>query len=142
MSGYVSAQMNITHSGGTYGELQIRGKIMDKYGEIEHIPYDIRRGKNIGKNIPELEALFEPVEDAVHSLKRNGLDKVYDDYILNCYQYLRKYEQGQIKGEFKLPQMPESLKDYSILSFDSLDRIHQQANAIKEGAGIALAKVA
>ena len=132
LSGYVSAQMNIIHSSGTAGELQIRGKIMNKYGEIEHIPYDIRRGKNIGKNIPELEKYFEPVEDAVTSLKRNGLDKIYDKYILDCYKYIRKYEQGKIVGKFRLPQFPKKLQNYKILKFESLDKIHEEAKKIKD----------
>lgn len=131
LSGYVSAQMNVIHSLGTCGELQIRGKLMNKYGEIEHIPYDIRRGKNIGKNIPELEEFFKPVEDAVTKLKRNGLDKVYDDYILNCYKYLRKYETDKIKGAFKLPQFPKKLRGYEILKFESLDKIHVKVAEIK-----------
>lgn len=131
-SGYVSAQMNIAHSNGVNGELQIKGKLMHKYSEIEHIPYDSRMGKNLGKNNPLLEQLFEPVETAVHRLKRNGLDKSYDDYILECYQYIRKFEQGKIKGDFKLPQLPDELKEYSVLSFENLDKIHTQANAIKK----------
>lgn len=131
VSGYVSAQMNFIHSNGVAGELQIRGKLMHKYAEIEHIPYDIRMGKNIGKNIPELEKYFEPIEDAVTSLKRNGLDKIYDKYILDCYKYIRKYEQGKIVGKFKLPQFPKKLYDYKILSFESLDKIHVKANKIK-----------
>lgn len=132
LSGYVSAQMNIINSSGISGELQIRGKIMNKYGEIEHIPYDIRRGKNIGKNIPELEKYLEPVEDTVLKLKRNRLDKVYDKYILDCYKYLRKYEQGKISGAFKLPQYPKQLKDYPILKFENLDKVNHKINEIKK----------
>ena len=105
---------------------------MNKYGEIEHIPYDIRRGKNIGKNNPELEKHFEPVEYAVHKLKRNGLDKIYDNYILNCYKYLRDYELGKTNGDFKLPDFPAEIKDYEILSFENLDKINEQAHEIKK----------
>lgn len=133
-SGYVTTQMNIVHSNGAQGELQIRGKLMMKYAEIEHIPYDIRMGKNIGKNIPELESFYRPVQDAVTKLKRNGLDKEYDNYILKCYQYIRKYELGEIQGEFKLPKLPSKLKDYSILSFENLEIIHCNAKAIKDAA--------
>ena len=137
ISGYVSAQMNIRYKDengnfGARGELQIRGDNMNKYGEIEHIPYDIRRGKNIGKNNAELEKHFEPVEHAVHKLKRNGLDKIYDNYILDCYKYLRDYELGKAEGEFRLPDFPNEIKDYEILSFESLDRINEKAHEIKK----------
>ena len=137
VSGYVSAQMNIRYKDkmtgelSARGELQIRGELMNEYCEIEHIPYDIRQGKNIGKNNPKLEKLFEPVTIAVNKLKRNKLDNIYNDYILACYQYIRKYELGEIQGEFKLPDFPESIKDYEILSFENLDIIHQKANVIK-----------
>jgi len=132
VSGYVSAQMNLIHSNGVAGEIQIRGKRMHKYAEIEHIPYDIREGKNIGKNIPELEKFLEPVEDAVLKLKRNGLDKVYNKYIHDCYKYIRKYEEGKIKGAFKLPQFPKKLRDYQILKFENLDKVEQKMVSIKE----------
>ena len=65
-------------------------------------------------------------------MRRNGLDKVYDKYILDCYKYLRKYEQGKINGAFKLPQFPKKLHDYSILKFESLDKIHTRIAEIKE----------
>lgn len=131
VSGYVSAQMNIIHSNGIAGELQIRGNIMNKYAQIEHIPYDLRMGKNIGKNIPELEKFLEPVEEAVAKLKRNGLDKIYDKYIHDCYKYIRKYEEGKIKSAFKLPLFPKKLRDYSILKFENLDKVEQKMEAIK-----------
>lgn len=104
---------------------------MMKYAEIEHIPYDIRMGKNISKNIPELEQLFAPVQDATTKLKRNGLNKLYDKYIQDCYRYIRKYELGEIQGDFKLPDLPKRLRDYSILSFENLEKIHNKAQNIK-----------
>lgn len=133
-SGYVTAQMDVVYSNGARGELQIRGELMHRYCEIEHIPYDIRQGKNIGKNIPELEQFYKPVEDAVTTLKRKGLDKIYDDYILSCYRYIRKYERGKIKGQFKLPQFPGSLHGYEILRFENLEKIHTRAKEIKTAA--------
>ncbi len=133
-SGYVTAQMDIVYSNGARGELQIRGKKMNEYADIEHIPYDLGQGKNLGKNIPELERFYEPVEDAVLSMNRNGLDKIYKKYILDCYKYIRKFEAGKIKGCFKLPQYPKSLKDYKILSLENLKKVHEQADKIKDAA--------
>ena len=130
-SGYVTTQMNLRYANGALGELQIRGNLMMKYAEIEHIPYDIRMGKNISKNIPELEQLFAPVQDATTKLKRNGLNKLYDKYIRDCYNYIRKYELGEVPGDFKLPDLPKRLRDYSILSFENLEKIHNKAQNIK-----------
>jgi len=130
-TGYVTAQTNFIHSNGVLGEIQIRGKLMHKYAEWEHIIYDIRMGKNLGKNIPELEKFLEPLEDAVLKLERNGLNKVYDKYIHDCYKYVRKYEEGKIKGAFRLPKFPKKLRDYQILKFDNLGNIEQKMVAIK-----------
>lgn len=131
ISGYVSAQMNVVHSNGVAGELQIRGKIMHTHAQGEHMVYDARMGKNLGKNIPELEKFVEPYEDAVALLKRNGLDKVYDKYIHDCYKYIRKYEDGKIKSAFKLPQLPKKLRDYQILKFENLIKADKKMETIK-----------
>jgi len=131
VSGYVSAQMNFIHSNGAAGELQIRGKAMHTHAQGEHLVYDARMGKNLGKNIPELEKFVEPYEDAVALLKRNGLDKVYDKYIHDCYKYVRKYEEGKIKSAFKLPQLPKKLRDYQILKFENLIKADEKMEAIK-----------
>lgn len=137
-SGYAAAQMNIQYRDkitgklGEKGELQIRGRLMDKYAEIEHILHDTRQGKNLGKNHPVLEEHFEPVNIAVNKLKRNGLDEVLDDYILECYQYINKYEHGEIEEEFMLPKFPETLKEYEILSFENLEKIDARAKEIKK----------
>ncbi len=131
VSGYVTTQMNIVHSSGAYGEFQIRGKLMHKTCELEHLTYDIRQGKNIGKGIAKLEKLYEPIEDAVYTLKRKGLDKIYDDYVMRYYRYVRKFEAKEIKGSFNPPQMPSVLKQYSILSYENLEKIHEEAEKIK-----------
>ncbi len=133
-SGYVTAQFDIVHSNGAKGELQIRGKKMNDNAEIEHIPYDIRTGKNIGKNIPELEKFYEPVQDAVTMMRRNGLDNIYEKYIMKCYRYIRQFEEGKIQGEFSLPKLPAELQDYSILSLENLHNIHKQAQDIVKKA--------
>ena len=133
-SGYVTAQFDIIHSNGAKGELQIRGKKMNDNAEIEHIPYDIRTGKNIGKNIPELEKFYEPVQDAVTMMRRNGLDNIYEKYIMKCYRYIRQFEEGKIQGEFSLPKLPAELQDYSILSLENLHNIHKQAQDIVKKA--------
>ena len=71
---------------------------------------------------PELEELFAPVIEAVNKLKRNGLDKIYDDYILEYYQTVRSYELGEIQGDFAPPDFPSALKGYEILNFENLDK--------------------
>lgn len=59
------------------------------------------------------------------------MNKVYDKYIHDCYKYVRKYEEGKIKGAFRLPKFPKKLRDYQILKFDNLGNIEQKMVAIK-----------
>ena len=130
-SGFACAQMNIKFSSGVVGENQCRSELMHKHAEWEHLLYDVRLGKTIGKNIPELEKYLEPIEDQVHMLKRNGLNNIHDRYLWDCYQYIRKFEQGKIKSKFKLPKYPNRLKEYDLLKFESLEKIHNDMEAIK-----------
>ena len=46
--------------------------------------------------------------------------------------FYRKYEEGKIKGAFKLPQFPKKLRDYQILKFENLDKVEQKMVSIKE----------
>jgi len=136
-SGFACAQMNIRFPFGITGESQCRSELMHKYAELEHLFYDVRMGKNISKNIPELERYLEPFEDQIHMLKRNGLSDLHDKYLWDCYNYIRKYEVNASKGivgEFKLPSYPKKLKQYDLLSFDALKKIHNDIETIKKFA--------
>ena len=130
-SGFACAQMNIKFLSGLTGESQCRTELMHKYAEFEHLLYDVRMGKNIGKNIPELEKYLEPFEDQIHMLKRNGLNKIHDKYLWDCYQYIRRFEQGKIKSKFKLPKYPKRLREYDLLKFENLEKIHNDMERIK-----------
>ena len=139
-SGYVCTQLKLRvcmDESGTIlspkTELQIRSTLMDRCSELEHITYDIWQGKNITKNNPELEKLLAPVIESVNKLSRNNLVKDYENYVISCYRYARSYELGEIEGEFELPDLPEILKDYDILSWKNLEEINKEIHRIKDG---------
>ena len=59
-SGYTTAQFNAVLKDGSLAEIQIRGK--GPFGEVEHIAYDSRQGKNT------LSHVYDDYKDAVKKL--------------------------------------------------------------------------
>lgn len=91
-SGYTSSQMNIIYkffNGYTgNGELQIRGTQVNAFGDVEHVPYDIRQGKITAKN---------KEYSSIYSVIKNMSDESYNQYnkyLTDTYDYLRLKELG------------------------------------------------
>lgn len=104
-SGYASSQMNTKHifKDGKVGngELQIRGVDLNKFADVEHIPYDIRKGKITAQNTK-----YKEVFDIIDGMS----DKTYDAYIkyLNdVYEHLRLKELGI---ETPMPNIDKALQ--------------------------------
>lgn len=91
-SGYTSCQMNIVYKkeNGTnaYGEFQIRGKEVNAFADIEHIPYDIRMGK-----ITAADKEYLDIYTTIKNMSQNGYDN-YNEYLNQTYEYLRLKELG------------------------------------------------
>ncbi len=145
-NGYTTAQMNILHpvkdKNGKVRyvcvELQLRSEELNKIGQIEHLIYDILAGKNIGKNIPELEQYYEStgIKKAVlevFNVPRKEL--AYTDYERAMYSWIRHNENPESKARlsYTRPILTEfGLGEYeNVLSFDSLQRIDDTANILK-----------
>lgn len=122
-SGYTSAQMNVK---GTYTngktlsdtELQVRGTEVNKFADVEHIPYDIRTGK-----IEANEEKYKDVYGTIVSLSKDSYD-AYNNYLTQTYHHLRLKELG-ISSE--VPEIPElTYADIKTLNkikqFDMLDK--------------------
>src|SRR5574344_1722537 len=103
--------MNITHKDGNLGEFQIRGELINDFGEIEHSIYDSLSGKNV-------EAKFLGVKNALNSLTDSEKNK-YFDYISDLFTYFRKIESSK---ESKIPELPKGLPE--ILEYNSLKAIY------------------
>ena len=119
-------------------ELQLRSEELNKIGQIEHLIYDILAGKNIGKNIPELEQYYEStgIKKAVlevFNVPRKEL--AYTDYERAMYSWIRHNENPESKARlsYTRPILTEfGLGEYeNVLSFDSLQRIDDTANILK-----------
>ena len=105
VSGYTSSQVNI-ESNITNGnllsdtELQIRGVEVNKFADVEHIPYDIRTGKITAGN-----TRYSAVYDTIKGLSPESYD-AYNTYLSDVYEHLRLKEMG-ITTE--MPQLSKSL---------------------------------
>ncbi|MBR1976773.1 hypothetical protein IKA15_00665 [bacterium] len=95
-SGYTSAQMNITQGDDMFSEFQIRGIEINKFGDVEHIPYDIRQGKITAKNVEyaDIYNLFIDMSDTSFDY--------YNTYLSKVYEYLRLKELGITIGDFPI----------------------------------------
>ncbi len=128
-SGYTSSQMNVTHKFGDKttgnGELQIRGTEVNAFGDVEHIPYDIRQGKITAKDTE-----YSEVYNLIKNMDENSY-KSYNKYLTDTYDYLRLKELGI---EIPQPSIPCDLKlksgdiitNSNILSMDGLIKLNKK----------------
>lgn len=125
-SGYTALQMNFKHSNGVTSEWQLRGNLVNKFAECEHVPYDLRTGKDISGGNPELAKLYEPFKKIMEDMPESDY-KLYEEYLTDYYKNLRIEELG---FEAKYPDLPPKLD--SKLSAKGLEDLHEAAEAIKK----------
>lgn len=123
-SGYNTCQMNVKHSNGALGELQFKGQYIDKFGEYEHVAYDLRQGKNT------LGAVYNDYAKAIEKLTESQYN-TYNKYLESCYNYYHRLELGL---PAKKPVLPKDLD--SILSMDNMKALHEKAKVSKFDIGI------
>jgi len=123
-SGYTTTQMNIKHKNGLLGEFQIRGPKVEELAEVEHIFYDIKKGKDITKGLSQLEKLFKPVKQAIKDLTEPQFDN-YQDYLNNMYDFARRVEMNYYSVD---PRLPNGIDP--VLSFEKLSQIKDQYKII------------
>lgn len=129
-SGYTSFQMNVKYNNLNtgvegYGEIQIRGTEVNSFGDVEHVPYDIRQGK-----ITAADTKYSQVYDAIKNMSDDSY-KAYNKYLTEVYEYLRLKEMGIKANKPKLPtnlqykdgtQVPNTVLD--TISKEGLNRFH------------------
>lgn len=129
-SGYTALQINFKLTNGQVFEWQFRGDKINIFAEAEHVPYDLRTGKDIISAHPEVEPLYKPIEKllSVDSMKPEQYNK-YNEYLTDYYKHLRKLELGFNSTEPKL-------SDYgnfdNRLSAKNLENLHICAEEIKK----------
>jgi len=128
-SGYTALQMNFYTKDGDVFEWQLRGSKVNKFAECEHVPYDLRTGKDVTGGKAILQNLYAPIEKAVKGLDKDEFS-AYNKYLTAHYEHLRKLELG---FESKAPVM----EDFGItdpkLRVESLELLHDLAVKLKDG---------
>ena len=122
-SGYTTSQFKtiFNFADGTtgYGEIQIRGIEVNKYGDIEHIPYDYKSHK-----LDETDPKYAQVCKCLGSMDDESFKK-YTAQMAEIYKASHKIELGypnagipKLEGIFRDKQ--GNILDISCLSYDSL----------------------
>ena len=125
-SGYTSSQMNTKHklSDGSVGngELQVRGTEVNAFADVEHIPYDIRKGKITADNTEysSIYKIIDGMDDTTYS--------AYNKYLTAVYESLRLNELGipceEPKIESFLDKSKFSNDEPNLLSRSGLEKLH------------------
>ena len=116
-SGYTSSQFNVIGKNGLRIEVQYRSEKINEFAEYEHVPYDIRQGK-------------DTVEDEKYNSIRKILNekmspdeyKHYNRYLTQVYNYNRRLELGLPVGE--KPRLNK--KDFPNLTLEDLEQISDE----------------
>ncbi len=119
-SGYTALQLKVRFQDGTPGELQIRGPQVEKVASVEHLVYDIRKGKTLpGRNVSSSGGLDKrKLETIIHNLSPRQTED-YLAYLAQYYQKARLLEMG-VKPQVS-PVLADSLRGFPLLD---LRRIH------------------
>ena len=134
-SGYNAVQLKIDHKNGSLGELQIRGKVVDKVADFEHVPYDLKTGKDISRGSNKIGDLLSPFKKAVDSMSETEYAE-YEKYLARSYRHARRQEMDLPSRHVELPKTFNE-----ILSTENLHKLHEQTLHLhsKDTPAIALA---
>lgn len=120
-SGYTAVQLKVRPKGGEVMELQIRGKYMDEIANWEHIPYDLRQGKDIARGNNQAGLLTTDIKNAIAKLTEEQYNS-YQKYVYDNYIYARAKE-SNITVDFPEPKLPEGIDP--ILDAKNLKGVHE-----------------
>ena len=130
-SGYTAFQANFRTKNGFIFEGQWRGSIVDPFAEAEHVPYDIRTGKDIIGVHTELTNIYKPIIESLAGENKIS-DAMFDEhtnYLTEYYEYSRKTELGFEDGK-NPPKFPAGLD--TRLRAENLLLLHEYVEKIKK----------
>lgn len=130
-SGYTAFQANFRTKNGFIFEGQWRGSIVDPFAEAEHVPYDIRTGKDIIGVHKELTNIYKPIIESLAGENKIS-DVMFDkhtNYLTEYYEYSRKTELGFEDGK-NPPKFPAGLD--TRLRAENLLLLHEYVEKIKK----------
>lgn len=130
-SGYTAFQANFRTKNGFIFEGQWRGPIVDPFAEAEHVPYDIRTGKDIIGVHTELTNIYKSIIESLAGENKIS-DVMFDEhtnYLTEYYEYSRKTELGFEDGK-NPPKFPAGLD--TRLRAENLLLLHEYVEKIKK----------
>lgn len=130
-SGYTALQMNFVTEKGDVIEWQCRGDKVNQFAEGEHVPYDLRTGKDIIGVHKELKPIYEPMKKLLS--EKNMSDSQfaeYNAYLTAHYKYLHLVELG-LEKPGNPPKLPKGFD--TRLRAENLELLHQTAENLKNG---------
>lgn len=143
-NGYTAAQFNLVGQEGQLAELQLRGQAVDTLSEVEHIVYDISKGKST-----VAASQYDEIREVLAKVKNSqNLSNAYNEYFYDVYDICRKYELGDAKfsdvGTFdelkaffpdirNYGELSANLSDQELytLSIDYIENLHRIMSASK-----------
>lgn len=132
-SGYTALQMNFVTKKGDTIEWQFRGDQVNRFAEGEHIPYDLRTGKDITGGNKDLDAFYEPFKKILEDMDPDQY-KAYNRYLDAHYTHLRNLELGFESTPPKLQDFaPKGYTFNSKLEAESLIKISNISHKLKKG---------
>ena len=112
--GYVTGQINVVLSDGTYAEVQVRGRMINPIEKKDHVKYDSEQGKRtLGK-------AFDPYVGALNSLSEDN-HNIYNTYMRENFNFVRNIELG---SHINKPALPSFFNP--ILSIEEMGKIQNQ----------------
>ena len=134
-SGYTALQMNFVTKDGDTIEWQFRGKDVDRFAEGEHIPYDLRTGKDITGGNSDLEVFYKDFKNLLsESNMEPDVYKAYNKYLNAHYTHLRKVELGFDSTPPKLQDFaPDGFTFNNKLEAENLIKLSNIAHNLKDG---------
>ena len=103
-TGYTAIHMLVEFNDGITGEIQILGKDVALFKELEDIPYKILRGKSVAPKYHEIVKILEPLvpkeDDAISpdGAKRSRLRKEFIEYTTAAYKHEREKDAAPLKA--------------------------------------------
>ena len=131
-SGYTALQLNFKNKAdGKIFEWQFRGDKVTVFAEAEHVPYDLRTGKDIISAHPELEPLYTPIKELLskEAMTEEQFNN-YNKYLTAHYEHLRKSELG---FESTAPKLEDFGNFDNRLSAENLELLHEVSEKLKKG---------
>ena len=142
-SGYTALQINFVTKTGEVIEWQYRGELVDKFAEAEHLPYDLRTGKNPWKHYPELEQLYKTISNLLgEDVMPKGAYKQLNKYFTDYYTHLRRLELGFESKEPRLENYQRYVDEEGVtrkykfdkrLEAKNLEILHNFIELVKQG---------